>query len=176
MCARRIPIWLFRRGGYHPPAAPVLSPSVGAGPRPAAGVYPETVIGGCFAPGRVTFCADRKSPKNRQRGGGFRIVPTPFVSLRSTFPPDRGNRPHRPAGRWGHRPLRIYGTRAARRVAAGLARGSHNSQLSIPFCILHFHASHSDLCSSHHAGNAGSLGERVGVRWLISVNSVFPSS
>ena len=28
------------------------------------------------------------------------MIPTPFVSLRSTFPPDRGNRPHRPSG--GH--------------------------------------------------------------------------
>ena len=53
---------------------------------------------GYFACGRVTFYADRKSPKSRQRGEGFRIVPTPFVSLRSTFPPDRGNRP--PAILW----------------------------------------------------------------------------
>ena len=35
------------------------------------------------------------------------MVPTPFVSLRSTFPPDRGNRPHRPAGGHMGPPLRI---------------------------------------------------------------------
>ena len=32
---------------------------------------------GCFAPGRVTFCADRKSPKNRLGEGGFRFPPSP---------------------------------------------------------------------------------------------------
>ena len=31
------------------------------------------------------------------------------------------------------------------------------------YAPLQGHASHSDLCSSHHAGNAGSFGERVGV-------------
>lgn len=31
------------------------------------------------------------------------------------------------------------------------------------------HASHSDLCCSHHAGNAGSFGERVGVIVLLTV-------
>ena len=46
---------------------------------------------GCFAPGRVTFCADRKSPKSCQRWEGFR-VPYPFCPF-GTFPPDRGNRP-----------------------------------------------------------------------------------
>ena len=33
-----------------------------------------------FACGRVTFCADRKSPKSRQRRGGFRISPSPLKS------------------------------------------------------------------------------------------------
>ena len=75
------------------------------------------------------------------------MIPTPFVSLRSTFPPDRGNRPHRPAG--GHmgpplrrRKLHIPRFRLRRKlthsaaptlptepaaVAAGLRRGPHNS-------------------------------------------------
>ena len=37
------------------------------------------------------------------------MIPTPFVSLRSTFPPDRGNRPHRPAGGHMGPPLRNFG-------------------------------------------------------------------
>ena len=67
-------------------------PDRGSRPHRSAGAGSEP-LGGCFACGRVTFCTDRKSPKNRLGKGGFRIVPTPFVSLRSTFPPDRGNRP-----------------------------------------------------------------------------------
>ena len=47
---------------------------------------------GYFACGRVTFCADRKSPKSRQRRGGVRISPSPLKSspLETT---KRGPRP-----------------------------------------------------------------------------------
>ena len=37
------------------------------------------------------------------------------------------------------------------------------------YAPLQGHASHSDLCSSHHAGNAGSFGERVGVMGIFKV-------
>ena len=40
---------VIRRGGYQPPVFPVLSPSVGAGPRPARRECPETVAWGYFA-------------------------------------------------------------------------------------------------------------------------------
>ena len=38
-------------------------------------------VRGCFACGRVTFCANKKSPKSRQRRGGFRISPSPLKSF-----------------------------------------------------------------------------------------------
>ena len=109
--AQRVRFLSFRRGGpMWPPARMVPRIFVGAddpyplcpfgASPPDRGSRPHRPAGtgsgpfwGCFACGRVTFCADRKSPKSRQRGEGVRIVPTPFVSLRSTFPPDRGNRP-----------------------------------------------------------------------------------
>ena len=49
----------------------------------------------CFAPGRVTFCADRKSPKIRLGEGGFRFPPSlrkpiplkrPISSSRTSYP------------------------------------------------------------------------------------------
>ena len=36
------------------------------------------------------------------------------------------------------------------------------------------HASHSDLCCSHHAGNAGSFGERVG--FILMIEAFCPSA
>ena len=61
------PAWVLRRGGYHPPAQ-IMCKHFACGRD-----------GGreCFAPGRVTFCADRKSPKNCLREGGFRFPPSP---------------------------------------------------------------------------------------------------
>ena len=48
----------------------------------------------------------------------------------------------------------------AEKVPTGvISRGDCNSIL--------FYASHSDLCSSHQAGKAGSFGERVGVMSLL---------
>ena len=70
---------VIRRGGYQPPVFPVLSPSVGAGPRPARRECPETVAWGYFAAAAASsFCHDTKGTKRSLRGRGIPISPFGF--------------------------------------------------------------------------------------------------
>ena len=46
----------------------------------------------------------------------------------------------------------------------------HGSDFPWGFGSVRFYASHSDLWASHHAGKAGSFGERVGLMVSISIN------
>ena len=87
MCARRIPIWLFRRGGYYPPVLLVSRPSVGAGPRPARWGKSGNGNWGMFRPRASefytaeTFCfGGVKFTKEPSKGRGISISLSPLKS------------------------------------------------------------------------------------------------
>ena len=79
----------------------------------------------------------------------------PFSSVSASFFILASIRPRQAAGA----PLSFEGARSSHRNREPAGRILFRQGL-----VVRHQASHSALCSSHHAGNAGSLGERVGAR------------
>ena len=65
---------------YHPPAVPVLSPSVGAGPRPARRCISGNGVLGMFRPRASDFLCGQKVTKEPSKGRGISISLSPLKS------------------------------------------------------------------------------------------------